>query len=100
MYFVNELFIVSNMGKDLKLSLLILFNKMKNSLTIPEMLRKVFVTAINKKKKSPLNLENMRGIFLVPKLRVIFLKLIYNSIIGDLKRNLSSSNIGAKKQIT
>ena len=39
----------------------------------------------------------MLGIFLVPKLRVIFLKLIYNSIIGDIEDNLTNSNIGSRK---
>ena len=48
--------------------------------------------------KFPLELINLRGIFLVPKLRGIFLKLVYNSIIDDLEDNLSLSNIGARKK--
>ena len=42
-------------------------------------------------------LENLRGLFLVPKLRSILVKLIYNSISDDLEEQLSPSNIGARK---
>ena len=59
----------------------------------------MFITAIPKSKhKSPLNLMNQRGIFLVPKLRTIFSKLIYNSTIETIEENLSVSNIGARRK--
>ena len=51
-----------------------------------------------KKKKAPLDLESQRGIFLTPKLRGCFIKLVYNSIIHIIEENLSLSNIGARKQ--
>ena len=40
----------------------------------------------------------MRGIFLTPKLRGLFSKLVYNSIIDLIEDNLSLSNIGARKR--
>ena len=40
----------------------------------------------------------MRGIFLVPKLRSIFVKLVYNSIIDEIEAGLSLSNIGTRKK--
>ena len=95
---VNELFMPNIIGKDLKDSLLLLFNGIKNNLLIPEFFKKVFITSIPKGKKSPLDLNQQRGIFLVPKLRGIFIKLVYNLIFSTVEENLSSSNIGARKK--
>ena len=94
---VNKLFIMKNISENLKKSLLIMFNKMKNNCYVPDFLRNVFITAIPKKSKSLLELESERGIFLVPKLRVILSKLIYNSIIDTIEDNLSTSNIGNRR---
>ena len=94
---VNEIFLPSNIGSDMKASLLTLFNRVKNNAYIPDFFKNVYITAIPKKHKSPLNLESQRGICLVPKLRSVFLKLLYNSIIGVIEDNLSPSNIGARK---
>ena len=95
---VNELFMLENIGNDLKMSLLQLFNKIKNSNEIPYFFKIVYVTTIPKKQKSQLDLINLRGIFLVPKLQGILMKLIYNSIIDVIEDNLSSSNIGVRKK--
>ena len=97
MNLVNELFILKNIGEDLKTSLLMFFNKIKNSQYVPDCLKKVFITSIPKKGKLALNIEEERGIFLVPKLRVILSKLIYNSIIDIIEDELSPSNIGARR---
>ena len=97
MQFANEIFVYQNIGSDLKNSILLLCNKIKNNISIPSFMNSIFISAIPKKKKSPLNLENQRGIFLVPKIRSILVKLIYNSIIGVIEDNLTSSNIGARK---
>ena len=94
---INEIFMPANIGSDMKASLLILFNEVKNNLYIPEFFKNVYITAIPKKHKSPLNLESQRGICLVPKLRSLFMKLLYNSIIGLIEENLSPSNIGARQ---
>ena len=95
---VNELFMLGYIGHDLKLSLLQLFNKIKNTTKIPDFFKNVYITAIPKKKKSPLDLSSLRGIFLVPKLKVVFMKLVYNSVINIIEDNLSLSNIGARKK--
>ena len=97
MEFANEIFLLDNIGVDLKKSLLLLCNNIKNSMIIPDFMKHIFVTAIPKKLKSPLNLENERFICLVPKIRSVLIKLIYNSIIGVIEDNLTSSNIGARK---
>ena len=95
---VNELFIPKNISSNLKTSLLIMFNTIKNNCFIPDFLRNVFITSIPKSKsKSPMELEGERGIFLVPKLRVVLSKLIYNSIIDIIEDQLSQSNIGNRR---
>ena len=95
---VNELFMIENIGSNLKDSLIFLFNGIKNNTCIPDFFRNVFITAIPKKKKLQWDLQFERGIFLVPKVRVIFMKMVYNSIINILEDNLSRSNIGARKR--
>ena len=94
---VNELFLKQNIGFNLKQSLLLIFNKIKNTNEIPEFFKYVYITAIPKKKNCPLDLKYQRGIFLIPKLRSVFIKLIFNSIIDVLEINLSPSNIGARR---
>ena len=51
---VNELFMLNNIGEDLKLSLLQLFNGIKNSQIIPEFFQNVYITSIPKRGKSPI----------------------------------------------
>ena len=94
---VNESFSLQNIGTDLKTSLLMLFNNIKNEVYIPEFFREVHITSIPKKKISALRLDKERSIFLVPKLRAMYMKLIYNSIIDDLEGQISPSNIGARR---
>jgi len=94
---INELFMIKNIGHRLKESILVLCNEIKNNLFIPEFMKNIFITAIPKKRKSPLDLTNERFIFLVPKLRGILIKLIYNSIITLIEENLSPSNLGARR---
>ena len=97
MRFVNELLTYQNIGEDLKKSVLVICNNIKNQLIIPKYLLKIFITSIPKKLKSLLNLEYQRGLFLVPKLRAVLSKLIYNSIISEIENNLTNSNIGSCK---
>ena len=95
--FANELFQVNNAGDDLKASLVIMFNKIKQNLHLPSVLRDADITAIPKNKKSHLQLDNLRGIFLVNKVKSILMKLIQNTMINDIEDNLTESNIGARK---
>ena len=64
---------------------------------MPEIFKSAFISAIPKKQKSRLCLENERGIFLVSKLRAMLEKLIYRSIISLIEEKLSPSNIGARQ---
>ena len=61
---INELFKPGVIGEDLKLSLLLMFNKIKNQGTVPNLLKKSNITAIPKPKKgSMMDIQNDRGIF-------------------------------------
>ena len=55
---INELFMLENIGEDLKISLLQLFNRIKNSQIIPDFFQDVYITSIPKRKKAPLDLES------------------------------------------
>ena len=72
-------------------------NKIKNECQIPKFFQNLIISSIPKKKKSTMNLQDERGIFLIPKMKAILMKLIYNSTIETIEENISSSNIGARK---
>ena len=95
---VNEIFKAGVAGKNLKLSMLNLFNKMKTENHIPEFMRKADVTAIYKGKGEKSDLNNDRGIFLVTIFRCILMKLIYNDKYEDIDESMSDSQVGARKR--
>ena len=75
---INELFKEGVAGKDFKLSLLALFNKMREEGFIPEFVQLADVATIYKGKGEDKNdLKNDRGIFLVTIFRSILMQLIY-----------------------
>ena len=76
---VNEIFKEGVAGKDLKLSLLEFFNKIKAEKFFPDLIRKADVTTIYKGKGEKCELENDRGIFIVTILRNL-------SIMINMKR--------------
>ena len=96
--YTNEIFHLKNIGCDMKQSLLVLFNKMKQNIQIPKSLNQAFIKSIPMKKTDPMSLDSERGIFLVNKMRKILMSLIYNSMINVIEDNLSQSNIGARKK--
>ena len=94
--YINELFKEGVVGSDLKLSLLMMFNEMKNQVTIPECLRTAHVTILHKK-KCRLDLNNWRGIFVCSVLRTILMKLIYERTYPKVELSMTDSQIGARK---
>ena len=69
---VNEIFKKEVIGDNLKMSLLIMFNKIKKEKIIPSFKKYANITTVPKP-GSKLELKNERGIF-----RVSVLRLIYN----------------------
>ena len=86
------------MGKDLKQSLLILCNKIKEERKFPDFMQKTNICAIYKGRGDVLSLESDRGIFLITIFRTILMKMIYNEKYQIIDQSMSDSNIGARKQ--
>ena len=84
-------------GRNLKMSLLKLMNKVKQSQTYPTIFRTSNISSIWKKKGDRSSLDNDRGIFCVNKIRSILDKLIYNDYCDMIDHNMSCSNIGGQK---
>ena len=94
---VNELFKEGVVGKNLKISLLKLFNRMKKENYIPEFMRLADVATIYKGKGEKCDLTNDRGIFLVTIFRSMLMKLIYFDKYDKIDKSMSDSQVGARK---
>ena len=84
-------------GRDLKLSLLKLFNLTKSEQIYPDILQPSNISSIFKNRGCKSNLSNDRGVFNVVKLRSILDRLSYNDNYMIIDQNMSCSNIGARK---
>ena len=94
---INELFMDGIAGNNLKLSLLHIFNKIKEENKIPGFIRRADVSTIYKGKGSKKELVNERGIFVVSILRSILMRLIYSDYYSILDHSMSDSQIGARR---
>ena len=94
---INELFKDGVAGYNLKLSLLQIFNKIKEENHIPNFMRLADISTIYKGKGSKKELINERGIFVVTILRSILMKMIYFDYYSILDQSMSDSQIGARK---
>ena len=94
---VNELFKDGVVGKDLKLSLLTLLNKIKENNFIPDFIQLADVATIYKGKGDKSDLKNDRGIFLVTIFRSILMRLIYLDYYDELDKSISDSQVGGRR---
>ena len=94
---VNEIFKKDVIGKNLKESLLIMFNNLKQKKMIPIFMNYANITTVPKK-GSKLLLENERGIFRCSVLRGILMRLIYNEKYQTIDNNMSDCQMGARKK--
>ena len=92
-----EIFKPGVIGKDLKLGIVDLFNGIKCEFYLPDFLQFANITTIYKKKGSRQDMDNDRGIFGVIAMWMILDGLIYEEKYPDVDRNMSDSNIGARK---
>ena len=86
---LNELFKLNVIGEDLKRSLLLMFNGLKINQMIANFMNYANVTTVPKK-GSCLLLENEKGIFRVPVLRYIKMRLIYNDKYPSIDAEMSA----------
>ena len=95
---INEIFKEGYIGSDLKTSLLVLFNYVKSTQTIPMYMALGNITTIYKSKGSRQDMNSDRGIFILTVLKKILDKLIYHENYKDIDKNMSDSNIGSRKK--
>ena len=79
------------------MSLLFMFNKIKQNKLIPFFMNLANITTVPKR-GSRLKLKNERGIFRVSVLRYILMRLMYNEKYPVIDINISDSQMGARKQ--
>ena len=94
--YICELFKEGVIGLDLKESILMMMNKVKEKNTVPQCFRMANVTILHKK-KCRLDLKNWRGIFVCSVLRTILMKLIYERTYEKVDKSMTDSQIGARK---
>ena len=95
---LNELFKPGVIGRDLENSLLILLNRSKMEVSIPAIMHLVNIVAIYKGRGQKIDLSNDRGIFIVNVFRSILMKMIYEDNYDEVDKNMSDSNIGARRK--
>ena len=74
-----------------------LFNKIKKTQQVPQFMKMADIASIYKGKGSMNDLKNERGIFIVSIYRSILMKLLYNDKMEILDKNMSDSQVGARK---
>ena len=94
---INELFKPGVAGEDFQLSFLIMANKIKKEIFVPKFMEYANIVKIYKGKGSKMNLENDRGIFIVNVFRSILMKMVYHDKYSIVDKNMSDSNIGARR---
>ena len=94
--FINELFKPDVIGNNLKMSLLLMFNKAKKKQLIAAFMNYANITTVPKR-GSRLLLVNERGIFRVAVVRYILMRLIYNSKYPEIDENISDCQMGGRK---
>ena len=94
---INELFKKDIIGMDLKESLQVMFNKLKQEKVIPIFKNFANITTVPKS-GSKLLLVNERGIFRCSVLRAVLMILIYNEKYDTIDKNMSDCQMGARKK--
>ena len=94
--YANELFKAA--GKDLKLAILKLMNRIKDEQKVPQIMLYCNITSLYKNKGPRNNMNSYRGIFRITVLRNILDRLIYNDTYGLLDSNLSDGNVGNRRK--
>ena len=86
---INELFKPGVGGKKLVSSLLIMLNKIKQEITIPEFMELSNIVSIYKGKGERMDLQNDRGIFIVNIFRSLLMKMVYRDNYAIIDKSMS-----------
>ena len=93
-----ELFKPPVIGQDLEVAILRLLNGIKSEYVIPRNIQMSNITTIYKSSGSRHDLESDRGIFSLSIWRKIIDKMIYHEKFPLIDKNMTDSNIGARKR--
>ena len=93
-----ELFKPPVIGQDLEVAVLHLINGIKSEYIIPRNIQMSNITTIYKSSGSRHDLESDRGIFSLSIWRKIIDKIIYQEKFPLIDKNMTDSNIGARKK--
>ena len=93
---VCDIFKEEVIGENLKESLLIIMNKMKDETIVPECIRTANITMLHKK-KSKVDLNNWRGIFVTSVIRTILMKMVHERSYEKVSLSMTDCQIGARK---
>ena len=74
-----------------------MMNSMKDQTSIPDCVKTANITMLHKK-KSKLDLENWRGIFVSSVMRTILMKMLHERAYETVTQSMTDSQIGARKK--
>ena len=94
---INELFKNEVAGNSLRLSLLKLFNRIKEENEIPNFVKMADISTIYKGNGEKCDLKNDRGIFIVSIFRSILMRMIYMDKYSCLDSSISDAQVGGRK---
>ena len=94
----NELFKEGVIGTDLKNSICLLLNKVKDNIKIPELAYLANITTIYKGNGDKAELNNSKGLFTLKILRMILDKVVNLEEYEKIDDGMSDSNAGARKE--
>jgi hypothetical protein len=92
----NEIFKEGVIGHNLKKSMLMLYNRLREEKLIPIFMNFSDITTVQQR-GSKLDPENERGIFRVSVLRSILMRMIYNEKYPIIDSNMSDCQMGGRK---
>ena len=84
-------------GKDLKIGMLSMFNKMKEENYFPEFTKIKNISALYKGSGSKQSLENQRGIIIGLVFNNIIMDMMYNDYYKTVDNEMSDSNLGSRR---
>ena len=93
---ICDIFREGVIGTDLRHSLLLMFNRMKDEMHIPDCLKTANITMIHKK-NNKLDLNNWRGIYVTSVLRKVLMKMLHERTYQKVASSMTVSQIGAQK---
>ena len=88
--YIRELFQEGTLGEDLKHSIIMMINKMKDKVAIPAALKRANITILHKK-NCKLDLNNWRGVFVSSVLIIILMKLLHERTYLKVDKSMTDA---------